>query len=392
MIKRLSTALLLLSLPRFVVAQPPSDQGASPSFWLNRTAERYKGLAEYTIQSRVQFAVMQQGQTGAGENKIALMVGKDGMFRVMQDDGKAVEMRVSDGKTTWKAFTGEKVWAKQEVAQAFSSDDDDAEPTPSARKDLFMRTQSSFVTRYTGLERYAKVAQMEKSEKLKQNGSKVECVAIHIALPGSDNRIFIARDSGFVVRHIESLDSGKQHSQITTDYTRIEPGQPSPDNFDFVASRGSKEVSDFVLPSERNMSWVGQPAADFTFKNLEGASVRLAELQGKIVLLDFWATWCPPCRRELPTIAALSRQYTDQGVVVLGVNDEDAKTARNFLEAHHPDLATLHDAGGKIHRLYGAYSIPTVLVIDRKGTVVAHFVGERQKSDLVTALKRAGME
>ena len=180
--------------------------------------------------------------------------------------------------------------------------------------------------------------------------------------------------------------------EVTTEYTKIEAEAPGPDNFSFIAGRGNREASDVSLPSERNVSLVGTRASDFTLKSLDGTSVHLAELQGKIVLLDFWATWCPPCRRELPTIEALSRKYKDQGVLVYGVNNEDAKTAKTFLAQHHPDLATLHDEKGKVSRVYGCYSIPTVMVIDRTGTVVAHFIGERQESELVAALKQAGMQ
>ncbi len=139
------------------------------------------------------------------------------------------------------------------------------------------------------------------------------------------------------------------------------------------------------------MSWAGRQAADFSLKTVDRAPVHLADLRGKIVLLDFWATWCPPCRHELPTIEALSRKYKDRNVVVFGVNDEEVQTAKRFLDKNHPDLATLHDAQGKVHRLYGCYSIPTVLIIDAAGKVVAHFVGERPESDLVAALKQAGM-
>ena len=87
----------------------------------------------------------------------------------------------------------------------------------------------------------------------------------------------------------------------------------------------------------------------------------------------------------------MSRKYKDHNVVVFGVNDEDPKTARRFLEQKHPDLATLTDEKGKVHRLYGCYSIPTVMVIDPAGKVVAPFVGERQEGELVAALKQAGL-
>lgn len=180
--------------------------------------------------------------------------------------------------------------------------------------------------------------------------------------------------------------------KVTTDYNSIDAEPPSAVSFLFEPSKGSKQANDVSLPSERNMSLVGQRAADFTLTGLDGSPVHLAELQGKVVLLDFWASWCPPCRRELPTIEALSRRYKEKNVIVLGVNNEDAKIARRFLEQHHPDLATLHDEKGKVSRMYSCYAIPTVMVIDGTGKIVAHFVGERSEGELVAALKQAGMQ
>lgn len=258
-------------------------------------------------------------------------------------------------------------------------------------QDLFTQTQRSLVARYTGLARYAPVAALDKNEKLKFNGGKVECYVIRIPGKASASRLYIDHDSFFVVRHVEvSAPNNGAQIQITTNYKQIREGAPDAGVFEYQPESGSREVADVSLPSERNVSLVGQRAGDFTLKTVDGTPVHLADLKGKVVLLDFWASWCPPCRHELPTIEALSRKYKDRNVLVYGINDEELKTAQHFLEKNHPDLETLHDNGGKVHRLYGCYSIPTVVVIDPSGTIVAHFVGERSEHDLTAALKQAG--
>ena len=363
-----------LFIPLSALAVDPS----SAADILQKVSQRYKNLQTYQIEATTQTVISQMGQSASGEAKSLLAVGKQGMFRVEQSNPNGdLEIRVSDGKVTWKALPKQKVWSKQEMSQMVDIEEDDTDTADQPlAQDLFSLTQRSFVIRYTGLSRYAQNAVMDKSDKVKFNGNKVECFVIRIPTNGSVNRLYIAKDSYLILRHIEVVTKATGEIQIITDYKRVIEDMPSPDVFEYQPSNASKEVADVMLPSERNQSLVGRPAVDFTLKTVAGSPVHLAELRGKIVLLDFWATWCPPCRHELPTIEALSRKYKDRNVLVYGINDEDLKTAKHFLEAHHPDLETLHDDKDKVHKMYGCRAIPTVLVIDPGGTIVAHFVGE----------------
>ena len=369
-----------------------SAEPSSPGELLQKVAERYKKLQSYEIHADEQITMSQLGQSRSLGEKLFLAVGKDGMFRVEQNTGDRVEMRVSDGKISWKALPKQKLWSKMEVAQIADADGDDETTEDSAPQDLFSLTQQTLVTRYTAVGRYAAVATLEKSEKVKFNGNKVECYVVRIPTNASNTRVYIAKDAMLVLRQVErqSLKNGAM-AEINIDFKQISEGMPAAELFEFQPASGSREVADVSLPSEANASWVGRKAADFTLKTVDGAPVHLADLKGKVVLLDFWATWCPPCRHELPTIEALSRKYSGRNVVVFGVNDEEMRTVKNFLAKNHPDLATLHDPDRKVHKLYGCRAIPTVLVIDTGGKVVAHFVGERPEGELVAALKQAGM-
>lgn len=364
----------------------------TPAVILQKTSERYKSLQTYDIKAETRVSITQNGAMGGGQGDGRLTVGANGTFRVESSSSGEPEVSVSDGKITWKSLPGKKVWSKQKVAQITSADDDSEEEQQAfAGQDLFSQTQRSFVTRYIGLGRYANEAELEKTEKVKINGSKVECYVIRLATKGSKHKIYIARDSFLVARHIEVQPRGNGEVVFLTEYKTISLGTPANAVFEFDPPSGSKEVADVMLPSERNMSLVGKAAVDFTLKNLDGTPVHLSELRGKIVLLDFWATWCPPCRHELPSIESISKKYSDRNVTVLGVNDEESSTAKRFLAKYHPDLQTLHDAGGKVHHIYGCNAIPTVLIINPEGKIVAHYVGERQETELVAALKQAGM-
>ena len=165
---------------------------------------------------------------------------------------------------------------------------------------------------------------------------------------------------------------------------------PANDLFTFDPPSNATEVATLNLPGERVLL-TGKNAMDFELKDLQGTQIRLSSFRGKIVLLDFWATWCPPCRKELPSIEKLHREFADKDVVVLGINDEDAGTVKGFLKKNEYTLATLMDSKKNVHRMYGARSIPTVIVIDRQGVIRAHYIGGRSEANLREGLKLAGL-
>ena len=388
---RLRYAWMLLAYAFAFAATNAAD--LSPAVVLQKVSERYKNLRVYDIKAENQIAMVSRGGSASGTELVRLAVGSNGAFRVERNGPSGAELSVSDGKITWKALPAQKVWSKQEVTQMTDIDADADEEAPSfAGQDLFSQTQHSLVTRYAALGRYGSIAELDKPEKVKINGSKVECYVVRLAMKGSTHKLFITSDTFLIARHIEKQPKPTGELQFTTEYKTVSLDTPPPDVFEFQPPSGSRELATVLLPSERDMSLVGKTAVDFTLKGLDGASVRLADLRGKVVLLDFWATWCPPCRHELPTIEAISKKYSNRNVAVYGVNDEDASTARHFLEKNHPNLATLHDGGGKVHHTYGCNAIPTVLVINPDGQIVAHFVGERSETELVAALKDAGMK
>lgn len=135
-------------------------------------------------------------------------------------------------------------------------------------------------------------------------------------------------------------------------------------------------------------SVVGAPAPDFELAALDGGTVRLSELAGKGVVLNFWATWCGPCREELPHLERLSRRYARDELVVLGVSDEDPDQTRNFLAQQGITYTALHDAGGRVFRNYGVRAIPTTVVVGRDGVVATMIEGYSSESRLSQAVKQ----
>ena len=116
---------------------------------------------------------------------------------------------------------------------------------------------------------------------------------------------------------------------------------------------------------------VGQPAPDFTATTLDGRTVRLAELRGKVVVLDFWATWCPPCRAMIPHERELVQKYAGKPLVFLGISaDDDAHELRDFLRANGMTWPMVHDGpDGPLQQQYQVTYFPTVYVLDGQGVV-----------------------
>jgi thiol-disulfide isomerase/thioredoxin len=120
----------------------------------------------------------------------------------------------------------------------------------------------------------------------------------------------------------------------------------------------------------------GTLAPAFSAPQLEGGELALSDFSGEVVVLDFWATWCPPCRKAMPKIEALSEQYADQSVVVYAVNQqESAEKVKQFMEQQDLDLTVLLDKSGSIGSNYGVRGIPTTVLIGKDGTVQATHSG-----------------
>lgn len=137
---------------------------------------------------------------------------------------------------------------------------------------------------------------------------------------------------------------------------------------------------------------VGRPAPDFTAPDLDGRPVRLSELRGKPVLINFWATWCPPCREEMPQIEAFYRRYRDQ-IEVLGVDvGETAEQVRAFLKDTPYSWRFLLDTELKVADLYRVYGIPASYFIDKDGIIRGLYMGAMNADQLRAFARQAGVD
>ncbi len=131
--------------------------------------------------------------------------------------------------------------------------------------------------------------------------------------------------------------------------------------------------------------------ADFTLADLEGRQWILKDLRGKVVLVNFWATWCPPCRKELPDLQELYGKFRDQGLVILAISDEEIGKVKPFVVEQKLALPVLLDPGRRVNERFRIRGIPKSFVYDRNGEIVAQAIDMRTREQFLNMLAQAGL-
>jgi peroxiredoxin len=131
---------------------------------------------------------------------------------------------------------------------------------------------------------------------------------------------------------------------------------------------------------------------EFSLKDLTGKTWKFSDLRGKVVLVNFWATWCPPCRKEMPDLETLYQRFNAKGFVVLGVSDEESAKVAPFIKERNVSFPVLLDPDRKVNEMFVVEGIPKSFIYDREGKLVAQSIDMRTQKQFLELLSKAGLE
>lgn len=371
---------------------------------LEKMSEVYRTLESYQFEGTLTKETTAEGFLQRREVPIFKAAVLPDKVRVESGLPKNRVISVSDGKNCWLYSARLQQYSRSTPAEMKQI----MEGGPVSEAGSISALATKFVDDYGMLAEKVSEVQLLRTEVLQNEGRASDCYVLEFADPAPPaslriievlpRTLWVEKEAFIVLKEIsgsrsESPEEGvESESRETLLLKRARINEPLPDDlFSFVPPEGSKEL---VLPGfagRRRRTLIGEESTDFTLKDLSGRQVNLQSLRGKVVLLNFWASWCGPCRIEMPVLERLQKEFKAAGLVVLGINDEEPSIALNYLKKNHLTFRSLVDAEQSVSILYQVRAIPTVIIIDREGKIAFQGVGLSHESALRDALNEVGI-
>lgn len=357
---------------------------------LRRMGSVYSHLQNYHIVA-VRDDVFQQPRYGySNRSVIELDRARAGRVRMSLTGNGPNVLIVSDGRTTWRFAPRKNKYT--EAKGAPNLDERAVQKPGSIQNDILGQMENLLVGRFVKLWQFEKQAEFKGVENVEFQGRKTPCYRIVFHLQGLTDRLWIDQSSYLVLQEktVQTTATAESRALVNANIRFTEIGTHathSPGFFTFTPPANAWRVVALNLPAIRE-SFVGDTAENFTVNDIEGKPFSLSDYRGKTVLLSFWATWCAPCKAELPTLQKIIEEHKD--VVVLTVDDENKATIRNFLKEKNYNFTALMDHKRTLFKKFGVHFIPTIFVINGQGIVVRKIVGWEGPDKLLAALKASG--
>lgn len=344
----------------FVREQEAHDAATTSAKHLLRTvAETYRELPSAKFESE---EIINSG-TRATATRTRTLVSPPDKWRVETYGTEEPTVRICDGRTVWSFFPESDEYTAYAAGKRESPNNS-----------------------YTFIDQFPGSPKIIGSEHLADR----DTIIVTISRLNQTRTLWVDAKTNFIRKDETtniSATTGTVQNSMTTIYSVADVAADVDERlFSFDPQRlGAKSRTE--LRKEVPAKSIGTPAPDFTLSNLDQEEVALRRLQGKVVLLNFWATWCVPCRSEMPTIELLYREFKDKGLVVLGINDEELQTQASFLKKYGFSFASLIDTKMQVSNLYRVGGIPTTVLIDRHGNIKVYDQGSASYESLRETLQ-----
>ena len=396
--------LIALSLV-FAVAAMAAENNSDYAKALKLSTKMAEGLNSYELQGTLTMANNVRGETGGMSMEAAMVSAARWPDRLLSSQtGDMFKLNLGTGpEQSWfylgqlgNAFVGEPIKLNRDLASASDMD----------------LTEEKIFNFYGGLGQFLLPADLDVTAETGQgsvtvNGKDVAC-QVFTSTPQAASVDDGQPSEGPRVIHFDPVSGLVLKSEVTVFFTNN--GTPFQQDVSFTLSEFvlngavDEALFTFAPPAGTRVvehldrltnpdAMTGMTAPDITFTDLEGNSFQLSDLRGQAVFIDFWATWCPPCKQEMPHIETLYNELGKAGKIkIIAASNEDKATIQKFLTKKPYSFPVVTVNGEESHALFKTSSIPAGFVIDAKGVIRAHMVGAQTEAQLRAAFAKAGVQ
>jgi cytochrome c biogenesis protein CcmG/thiol:disulfide interchange protein DsbE len=347
------------------VREEQSDDAASISAknLLKKVAETYRTLPT----AQFEFEEVSDHVDEVTVTRVKTQFSQPNKLRVEVSGSGESSVMISDGHTAWTFFPESNEYTTRPTGEEHSS-----------------------VNAYDSLDEIVGSRSISGSERV----GDVDCTVVMIKRPNQTRTLWIDPKTNFIRKdQVTSVSptTGAVQRSLTTSFSEARIVTDLDDRLFSFDPQKTQAKSRLALQREALVKSVGTPAPDFSLSNLEGKEVKLSQFKGKVVLLNFWASWCVPCRSEMPAIELLHREFKDKGLIVLGIDEEESQKQATFLQKFGFSFASLVEPKKQVSNLYSIGGIPTTVLIDQQGRIKAYDQGSASYESLRKTLHEMGI-
>lgn len=386
MTRSLSGALLLITLVACAFAQSANSTNSPTGLeLLQQVSRHYAEAKSYYIEATEETASSNDFEHNWQKIVLTAAEAPNNRYHFEGRSEFGGAMNVSDGAKLWNYHIDEHIYTVKKISDASTAPQQPLSwvEVASLRAQNVRKGLGELATHYNSAERLP-------DAKLTISDQELSCYVVQVkssdrkrSLPShaSEETFWIDKAHQTIVKSLDQFHTYKMsgsaripmEGEVKTSYTTVDLDNLPPESlFTFTPPSDAKLLQDFPNPlnSAAGADLTGQTVPSVKLKSKDGKLVALDSFRGKPVLLDFWATWCPPCVKGLPQLAQIYQLTKDKGLVLLTVDtDEEAKNAADLLAKGGYQWQNFHDAGG-VSDVFGVNGIPRTLLIDATGKVV----------------------